>query len=279
MEKLSIGQMSKLNNISIQALRLYDELGILTPIEINEQTGYRYYDIKQSAKLDMINYMKATGMSLKDIKGVFDNNDLSKLTITLEKHLDTLDNQINDLKQQKKAIKKMIDSYNRYLNSPTDGMITLEYIPERKYYPYKSSINIYDYDLSMYENLLKNLKDDMLASNIPEIYYYNAGTTILEEDFKNDNIKSDEIFVFVDNELHDSNLKSIPTSEFVCIYCDAFDKEIAYIHRLKDYIKAHNFIINGHYICEVLCELPFLTSNKREMYLRLQVPVAFKKNI
>ena len=42
MEKLSIGQMSKLNNISIQALRLYDELRILTPIENNEQTGYRY---------------------------------------------------------------------------------------------------------------------------------------------------------------------------------------------------------------------------------------------
>lgn len=279
MQKLSIGQMSKINNISIQALRLYDELGILTPIEINEQTGYRYYDIKQSAKLDMINYMKATGMSLKEIKGVFDNHDLSKLTYTLEKHLDTLDKQIDDLKQQKKAIKKMIDSYNRYLNSPSDGMITLEYIEERKYYPYKSSINIYDYDLSMYENILKNLKDDMLASNIPEIYYYNAGTTILKEDFENDNIKSDEIFVFVDHELQDPNLKSMPTSEFVCIYCDAFDKEIDYIHRLQKYISDHNLTIKGHYICEVLCELPFLTKNKREMFLRLQVPVDFKKNL
>ena len=99
--------------VEILKILKHNECKVPEIIEINEQTGYRYYDIKQSAKLDMINYMKATGMSLKDIKGVFDNHDLSKLTITLEKHLDTLDNQINDLKQQKKAIKKMIDSYNR----------------------------------------------------------------------------------------------------------------------------------------------------------------------
>ena len=30
--------------------------------------GYRYYDIRQSAQLDMIQHMKALGMSLKDIR-------------------------------------------------------------------------------------------------------------------------------------------------------------------------------------------------------------------
>ena len=54
MEKLSIGKMAKLNQTSIQALRLYDRMGILRPAEVNEETGYRYYDVKQSAALDMI---------------------------------------------------------------------------------------------------------------------------------------------------------------------------------------------------------------------------------
>lgn len=68
MEKFTIGQMAKLNHISEQTLRFYDKMGILMPDTIDEKTGYRYYDIKQSAYLDMIQYMKSLGMKLKDIK-------------------------------------------------------------------------------------------------------------------------------------------------------------------------------------------------------------------
>ena len=35
-----------------------------------EQTHYRYYDIKQNASLDMIQYMKELGMELKEIKEI-----------------------------------------------------------------------------------------------------------------------------------------------------------------------------------------------------------------
>ena len=35
-----------------------------------EQTHYRYYDIKQNACLDMIQYMKELGMELKEIKEI-----------------------------------------------------------------------------------------------------------------------------------------------------------------------------------------------------------------
>ncbi|MGL5693490.1 MAG: MerR family DNA-binding transcriptional regulator, partial [Peptostreptococcaceae bacterium] len=39
----SIGEMSKLQNISIETLRHYDRLGLLNAEYINEKTGYRYY--------------------------------------------------------------------------------------------------------------------------------------------------------------------------------------------------------------------------------------------
>lgn len=37
---------------------------------MDEQTHYRYYDIKQNACLDMIQYMKELGMELKEIKEI-----------------------------------------------------------------------------------------------------------------------------------------------------------------------------------------------------------------
>lgn len=48
---ISIGKMAKMNRISIPTLRLYDERGLLKPRYIDPETGYRYYDINQNARL------------------------------------------------------------------------------------------------------------------------------------------------------------------------------------------------------------------------------------
>lgn len=45
-------------------------MGLLKPCYVDEQTNYRYYDIKQNARLDMIQYMKELGMELKKIKEI-----------------------------------------------------------------------------------------------------------------------------------------------------------------------------------------------------------------
>ena len=68
MKELSIGQMARLNGLSEQTLRLYDKAGLFSPMYRDAENGYRYYDIRQSAQLDMIQHMKALGMSLKDIR-------------------------------------------------------------------------------------------------------------------------------------------------------------------------------------------------------------------
>lgn len=277
MEKLSIGQMAKLNQTTVQALRLYDSLGILKPIYVNNDNGYRYYDVKQNAQLDMIHYMKATGMTLKEIKEVFDHHDLTLLTQVLEKHLKQVSEQINELYLQKKAVKRMIDSYNRYLKSPSDGTITLEYIEDRKIYTSMMDINFYDYGLDVYENILVDLKKDMIRQGISDVYYYNAGTTIFKEDFLNKKYFSNEIFVFVDQDCNSSFLHILPASMYACMYCDDFDKEKEYIAKLYDYIEKEKMHVTGDYICEVLTELPITKSNKREMFLRLQVPIEFVK--
>ena len=43
---LSIGEMAKMNHITVTTLRLYDELDLLKPVYVNPETNYRYYDIK-----------------------------------------------------------------------------------------------------------------------------------------------------------------------------------------------------------------------------------------
>ena len=82
MRHLTVGEMAKLNHISEQTLRLYDKRGLLSP-SFRGQNGYRYYDIKQSAVLDIIQYMKSLGISLKEIKHQLENRDLGRIEAAL----------------------------------------------------------------------------------------------------------------------------------------------------------------------------------------------------
>ena len=66
----SIGEMSKLYNISIETLRHYDRIGILKPEYINKKTGYRYYSTKSFISLDLIKNCKAIGLPLEEIKEI-----------------------------------------------------------------------------------------------------------------------------------------------------------------------------------------------------------------
>ncbi|MGL5353950.1 MAG: MerR family transcriptional regulator, partial [Clostridium sp.] len=66
----SIGEISKLHNISVQTLRHYDKIGLLKPSYINESTGYRYYSAKHFVIIDLIKQCKSMGLSLDEIKGL-----------------------------------------------------------------------------------------------------------------------------------------------------------------------------------------------------------------
>lgn len=170
----------------------------------------------------------------------------------------------------------MINSFDRYLKSPKDKTITLEFIEERKIYYSITDVNFYDFGIEVYENLLKEFKNEMIKLKLPNIYYYNAGTIMAKKDFLENRYISNELFVFVDEEIYDyPQVKTLSSGMYVCMYCDDFDKEKDYIVQLKEYIEKQHYQINGDYICEVITELP-MDHNKREMYIRLQVPVKFE---
>lgn len=274
---LSIGEMAKMNHITVTTLRLYDELDLLKPVYVNPETNYRYYDIKQNARLDLIQYMKELQMNLKEIKELLDKEDINLIEAILIKKKQQLSIQINDLQRTKDAISRTIYSLERYRKSPPSGTITLEYIDRRRIYVMHTNINFYEHDLNVYEHLLTQLKNDLIMHDYPQIYYCNAGTFLNKERFLKQEFISDRIFVFVDNHFPEKEIQVIENGMYACIYLDDFHQEIDYAKRLLDYCKMNHLTICGDYICEVLNELSMFDHHEHSMFLRLQVPVSFKK--
>jgi len=75
---LSIGEFSKICRVSTKTLRYYDEIGLIKPDEINSETGYRYYSIKQLKNILFINRLKSYHFSLDEIKELKDIMELDK---------------------------------------------------------------------------------------------------------------------------------------------------------------------------------------------------------
>lgn len=275
-EYLTIGEMARINHTTIPTLRLYDSFGLLKPAYTNPVSRYRYYTIRQNAHLDIIQYMKELGMGLKEIKEVFAKRDFVSIEDILNRKQELILKNIEQLQLQYEAIGRTIESVDRYRKSPHPGTITLEYVKKRRIYPMKTGVNFYDHSIDTYELILKQLKDDMISHHLPQIYYCNAGTFLARDNFLQQKFVSDTIFVFVDQHFPlQSACRTIDSGMYACVYLDDFDAEKEYASRLLAYCRAQQYEITGDYICEVLAE--FFSEETRNMFLRLQVPVAFSR--
>lgn len=67
---LTIGAFAKASRLSPKALRLYDELGLLTPAHVDPATGYRRYAPEQLDQARLVAWLRRLGMPLARIQRV-----------------------------------------------------------------------------------------------------------------------------------------------------------------------------------------------------------------
>jgi len=275
--KLTIGQMAQINAVSIQTLRLYDREGLLKPLIVDESTGYRYYHINQSARLDMIQFMKDYGLTLRKIKDHITHNSTEDTVNFLKKRFVDIDQQIEQLKYNQREIGRAIEDYQRYENYPKDHQIFIEYIGERYIYKHQSEKNYFDQDGYGYELMLHELKKDLIFKKLPLTYYRNVGTIMRKENMKRGTFLCNEAFVFVDENFRNhEDVERIPAGMYISMCCDNFYAEIEHAEKLVEEIEIRELDIVGDYICEVITEFPAFKENVRDMFFKIQIPIKFK---
>ena len=276
-ELLSIGKMAEINNLTVATLRLYDELGLLHPRRKDPQSGYRYYDMAQNARLDMIAYMKELGMSLAEIADILKKEDITLIETILIRKNEQLHSQMRELKARHNAVERAIASVERYRKSPVKGTIALEYIDRRYLWGLPCRDNFYETDIYAYERELMYLRQALMNRGFLHIHSYATGTSITRENFLAERFEAKDVFVFLDyrdvENFRDATV--LDSGMYACIYLDSYDDEVRYADRLLEACHACGWHVSGDYICEVLTEFNVFDSNRRNMFLRLQVPVTF----
>ena len=90
-----IGDFSSMSKTTIKTLRYYEKEGLLTPVYIDQNTGYRYYESSQLIDISKIISLRQIGLSIKEIKKVLDGYDMKEI-----------------LNNRKNEIEKNIKNYN-----------------------------------------------------------------------------------------------------------------------------------------------------------------------
>jgi PPM family protein phosphatase len=70
--RMSIGDFARATGLTAKALRLYDEMGLVRPAEVDEYSGYRYYRDDQLDRARLVARLRLIGMPLDRIRVVAD---------------------------------------------------------------------------------------------------------------------------------------------------------------------------------------------------------------
>lgn len=134
-----IGDFSSMSKTTIKTLRYYEKEGLLKPVYIDQNTGYRYYETSQLVEISKIISLRQIGLSIKDIKNILDGYDmkniLNKRKKEIEQNLTIYDTQLSKINylleennMKNEIFIKEIPSYVIYYH---DGIISdFSKIPE-----------------------------------------------------------------------------------------------------------------------------------------------------
>ncbi len=68
MEEISIGEFARRSRLSLKALRLYDQLGVLVPSRVDQASGYRYYGTAQLDQARLVVMLRQLQLPLAAVK-------------------------------------------------------------------------------------------------------------------------------------------------------------------------------------------------------------------
>ena len=115
----SIGEVSRICNVSKKALRFYDKINIISPDYICEENKYRYYNRETLLLVPVIKYFKQMGFKLEEMKGFLESD-------TYEVQEQGFRKKIDELKQQREDINVAYTSVSDWYDLILEAKSVLE---------------------------------------------------------------------------------------------------------------------------------------------------------
>ncbi len=248
---LSIGEVSKIMNVSHTSLRYYDEIGILKPAYINQDTGYRYYSKKQIPLLSLILLAIELDIPLKEFEKYIQNNNNLDLEDFVIYTKNKLKKTISKLERDLYFLEKThihFQENSHYFTSEIKEKTSLRQIKQRHFITlaYNTLPHLKEFDFSDYWQKTTELyaiitKHELSASVEQGILFHKKNEEIIASFFVEIKVETkNRKKVFFGN----AQLVEIPKGEYICeFFLDSCIEEAMQKHLEDPSFQNGSFII------------------------------------
>lgn len=272
--RLLIGQMAKLNHTTLATLRYYDKIGLLSPVYVNPNTGYRYYDVQQCLVFHMIQHHKALNMSLKEIKEILRRNDYDFLEQIYKKKLDEVNQALAEFEFRKEELERMMKGADHFCHRPPNGFIQMGFITAEYVYEKKAVRNYVLEDIGSVIYDASSIEGQLIKSGFTEGYLNYPFVTLSLDDIKHQRYRTEKLGIIVQGKNRKiAGVEQLPSSTSVFVYFEDFSKLCIYAEQVIAFCHAHNYTPAGDMICRLMGVLHLDDFKKTSEVYRLSIPV------
>lgn len=272
-ELYTIGEVSKLANISIKALRYYDKINLFKPAYVDPDTNYRYYKDSQLHLLDLIKSLKYIGTPLEEMKKV---QGLKR------------DEFFNFLTDQEKIVRKKIESLLEIEKIIANAKTGLQ--RQKEYPPLGEVFLSYEEEIQIIQTKAEGIDPkNILNASYSKLKRYAVST----EGFRNNGygaIFSYQPYTHIDEVtyrylftpvltnkqisllMQDTEISKIPKGKYICITFKSVLPEDYFLNlqKLIKYVEAHQLTVIGD-IYESLIHIHYSPDQQEEFLIEMRI--------
>ena len=271
--RFSIGEMSRLMSVPIKTLRYYDEIGLFKPIEVNRQTGYRYYSTEQFEQLDIIKYLRLLGVPLTEITTHFKHRRVEHFLQLLKKQQEAIDEKIRELELTRRKFGSRISELEAALNGAEAGVPIIKKFPARRILRLQESVQ----RGPSLEMSVRKLEKLIGAAHSP-IFIGKVGLTVSEDNLLRGNFQEyNSVFILVEDAIDDSALSALsvvlPAGKYACLlFAGGHNDSPAPFGILLEYLARQGFQIGGEALERAIVD-EFISQDTSRFLTEIQIPI------
>ncbi len=265
----TIGEVSRLFQMNIRTLRYYDEIGLLKPEYVDEETGYRYYSTRQFERINTIRYMRALDMPLAQISRFFAHREVDTVVEMFKEQREKVRQKQELLERIGKKIDTRISQLEDAMGTVYDR-ISMREFPKRELVILKKEIPVAD-DLEVSIRALDSRNELSDA-----IFLGKVGVSVSREDLvsrKFDGFSS--LFVVLEEgDSYHGERRVLPAGNYITVRFRGTHRESAkYYVRLLNELDKRGYSVAGDSV-EITLIDSGITSQLEKYVTELQVPAA-----
>ncbi len=268
--RFSIGEMSRLMNVPIKTLRYYDEIGLFKPVEVNRDTGYRYYSTEQFEQLDIIKYLRLLGAPLAEIAAHFTQLRVENFLQLLKRQEKTIDEKIRELQQTRQKFGSRIAELEQALQGTEVGIPVIKRFPARRIIRLQASVR----RGPGLEMMIRKLEKLIGGTHSP-IFIGKVGFTVSAENLVQENFQEySSVFILMEESMAESSLSAIlPAGEYACLLFQGSHNDSTEPYRqLLSFIDRQGRRFHGEAVERAIVD-EFISGDSKHYLTEIQLPV------